>query len=138
LLKTDRHDLSVEEIWRIYSLLTRVETAFRSLKSPLVERPIFHQLEYRTPTDIFLCVLAYHLLLCIESRCLNRGLHTSWWTRRQQLSTHQLVTVTLPTSDGATLKIRQATTPEPVQREIYSTLGSSAEILKPLRTWHQA
>jgi hypothetical protein len=46
--------------------------------------------------------------------------------------------VALPTSDGATLKTRQTTTPEPVHREIYSTLGISAEILKPLRTWHQA
>ena len=136
LLKTDRQDLSAEEIWRIYSLLTRVEAAFRTLKSPLLERPIFHQLEHRTQTHIFLCVLAYHLLVCIEKRFQDRGTHTSWWTLRQQLSTHQLVTVVLPTSNGATLKIRQATTPEPVHREIYSTLGISAEIIKPLRTWY--
>ena len=71
LLKTDRLDLSAEEIWRIYSLLTRVEAAFRALKSPLLERPIFHQLEHRTQTHIFLCVLAYHLLVCIEKRFLD-------------------------------------------------------------------
>jgi transposase len=138
LLKTDRRDLSAEEIWRIYRLLTRVEAAFRTLKSPLLERPIFHQLEYRTQTHIFLCVLAYHLLVCIEKRFLDRGTHTSWWTLRQQLSTHQLVTVVLPTSNGATLKIRHATSPEPVHREIYSTLGISAEIIKPRRTWYAA
>ncbi len=28
-------------------LLTRVENAFRNMKSPLAERPIFHQLERR-------------------------------------------------------------------------------------------
>ena len=38
---------------------------------------------------------------------------------------------------GAVLKIRQAT-PEPVHREIYATLGISADIIKPLRTWHEA
>jgi transposase len=138
LLKTDRLDLSAEEIWRIYSLLTRVEAAFRALKSPLLERPIFHQLEHRTQTHIFLCVLAYHLLVCIEKRFLDRGIHTSWWTLRQQLSTHQVVTVVLPTSNRVTLKIRQATSPEAVHREIYSTLGIPAEIIKPLRTWYAA
>jgi hypothetical protein len=137
LLKTDRQDLSADEIWRIYNLLSRVEAAFRALKTPLEERPIFHQLEHRTQTHIFLCVLAYHLLVCIEKRFLDRGIHTSWWTLRQQLSTHQLVTVVLPASNGAVLKIRQATNPEPVHREIYTTLGISAEIIKPLRTWHE-
>jgi len=138
LLKTDRQDLSADEIWRIYNLLTRVEAAFRALKTPLEERPIFHQLEHRTQTHIFLCVLAYHLLVCIEKRFLERGIHTSWWTLRQQLSTHQLVTVVLPANNGAVLKIRQATNPEPVHREIYATLGISAELIKPLHTWHRA
>ena len=68
------------------------------MKSPLMERPIFHHLENRTQTHIFLCVLAYHLLVSIEKRFLDRGVHTSWWTLRQQLSTHQVVTVVLPTT----------------------------------------
>lgn len=37
-----RCDMSDDEIWRTYSLLTRVENAFRNMKSPLCERPIFH------------------------------------------------------------------------------------------------
>ena len=93
-------------------LLTRVEAAFRAMKSPLMERPLFHHLQDRTQTHIFLCVLAYHLLAAIEKRFLDHDIHTSWWTRRQQLSTHQVVTVVLPTADGRILKIRKATTPE--------------------------
>ena len=123
--------------WLGAGAFVRLEAAFRALKSPLQERPIFHHLEHRTQTHIFLCVLAYHLLVCIEKRFLDRGIHTSWWTLRQQLSTHQIVTVVLPTTNGATLKIRQATSPEPIHREIYSTLGISAEVIKPLRTWHE-
>lgn len=34
LLKTDRTDLSADEIWRIYSLLTRAEEAFRAIDVP--------------------------------------------------------------------------------------------------------
>jgi hypothetical protein len=100
LLKTDRQDLTDEEIWRTYILLTRVEAAFRAMKSPLCERPIFHHLEHRVQTHIFLCVLAYHLLVAIEKRCLDQGVHTSWATLREQLSTHQVVTVVLPSTTG--------------------------------------
>jgi transposase len=137
MLKTDRQDLTADEIWRMYILLTRVEAAFRAMKSPLAERPIFHQLERRTQTHIFLCVLAYHLLVAIEKRFLDRGMHTSWWTLRQQLSTHQVVTVVLPTADGKVLKIRKGTTPESIHREIYSTLRIPAEVMKPVKTWHE-
>jgi len=136
LLKTDRQDLTADEIWRTYILLTRVETAFRSMKSPLMERPIFHHLQNRTQTHIFLCVLAYHLLAAIEKRFLDCGIHTSWWTLRQQLSTHQVVTVVLATTEGRTLKIRKATNPESVHRDIYTTLKIPTEVMKPVKTWH--
>jgi transposase len=135
LLKTDRQDLADEEIWHLYILLTRVEAAFRALKSPLMERPIFHHLEHRVQTHIFLCVLAYHLLVAIEKRCLDQGRHTSWATLREQLSTHQVATVILPTLDGRVLKIRKASTPDDEHREIYRVLQIPNEIMKPVKTW---
>jgi transposase len=135
VLKTDRQELSADEIWRTYTLLTRVEAAFRAMKSPLMERPIFHHLQRRTETHIFLCILAYHLLVAIEKKFLDQGTHTSWWSIRQQLSTHQIVTVVLPTSTGQTLKIRKGTTPEPTHRTIYETLGIPMEVMKP-KSWH--
>jgi hypothetical protein len=138
VLKTDRQDLMADEIWRTYILLTRVEAAFRAMKSPLGERPIFPHLEKRTPTHIFLCVLAYRLLVAIEKRFLDRGLHTYWWTLRQQLSTHQVITVVLPPADGKVLKIRRGTSPEPIHREIYATLKIPTEVIKPVKTWHEA
>ncbi len=135
LLKTDRQDLADDEVWRLYILLTRVEAAFRALKSPLMERPIFHHLEHRVQTHIFLCVLAYHLLVAIEKRCLDQGRHTSWATLREQLSTHQVATVVLPAIDGRILKIRKASTPDDVHREIYRLLQVPPEVMKPVKTW---
>jgi len=135
LLKTDRKDLTAEEIWHTYVLLTRVEAAFRAMKSPLMERPIFHQLQHRVQTHIFLCVLAYHLLVAIENLCLRRGRHTSWGTLREQLSTHQVVTVVLPTSTGRILRIRKGTTPEKIHQDIYRTLDIPEQIMRPVKTW---
>lgn len=137
VLKTDRQDLTADEIWRTYILLTRVEDAFRDLKSPLMERPIFHHKQSRTQTHIFLCVLAYHLLAAIEHRFLQAGIHTSWATLRDQLRTHQVVTIVLPAdNNGRQLKIRKATIPEPEHRHIYETLGIPDQVMRPVKTWH--
>jgi transposase len=137
VLRTDRQDLSADEIWRTYMLLTRVEAAFRSMKSPLLERPIFHHLKRRTQTHIFLCILAYHLLATIEKRFLDQGIHTSWWSIRQQLSTHQVATIVLPTSSGMVLRIRKGGIPEPEQKKIYEVLKIPSQVIKPIKAWQE-
>jgi len=134
VLKTDRRDMRKEEIWRQYILLTRVESAFRAMKSPLMERPIFHQLAHRVETHIFLCVLAYHLLATVEKTFLDQGIHTSWDSLREQLASHQVVTVVLPTSDGRQIRIRKATTPEPEQKAIYQVLRIPEIIIESVRS----
>src|SRR5271167_4475533 len=135
LIKTDRNDLSGDELWRIYILLTRAENAFRDMKSPLAERPIFHHTERRTEAHIFLCVLAYHLLIAIERTLLDQGIHSSWPTVRDTLKSHQICTIVLPADDGSCLRIRKAATPEPDVLDFYRCLDLSPRIMKPQQTW---
>jgi len=137
LLKTDRQDLTADEGWRTYMLLTRAENAFRSMKSPLAERPIFHQIQRRTETHVFLCVMAYHLLVAIEKTLRDRGMYTSWATVRETLKDHTICTVAMPTTSGAVLRIRKGSTPEPKHKELYELLGISPQIIKPKRTWSE-
>ncbi|MGH7121893.1 MAG: IS1634 family transposase [Acetobacteraceae bacterium] len=138
LLKTDRQNLSADELWRIYTLLSRAENAFRDMKSPLAVRPIFHHLELRTESHIFLCLLAYHLLIAIEKTLLDQGIHTSWASVRNTLKSHQLCTIVLPTSDGSCLRIRKAATPEPDVRQLYRTLAVSPHVITPQQPWTPA
>jgi transposase len=135
LLRTDRTELSAREAWLMYMTLTRAENAFRMMKTPLAERPIFHHLEHRVETHIFLCVLAYHLLVAIETTLLNQEVHTSWSTIRKTLSTHQVATIVLPTDQGKVLRIRKGMTPEPAHLELYRLLNVPQEIMHPIKTW---
>jgi transposase len=137
LLRTDRRDLTAEEAWRIYAGLTRAEGAFRSMKSPLCERPIFHHLEHRVESHIFLCVLAYHLLVAIETTLLRQEIHSSWATVRDLLATHQIVTIVLPTDRDGVLRIRRGATPEADHKVLYEALGVPMEIMRPVKTWGQ-
>jgi hypothetical protein len=135
VLKTDRQDLTADEIWRSCILLTRVEDAFWDMKGPLMERPIFHYLKHRIQTHIFLCVLAYHLLAVIELYFPDQEIHTFWTTLRDELSTHQVVNVALPTESGGMLRIRKGTTPEATHRLFYKTLRVPTEVMVPVKTW---
>jgi transposase len=135
LIKTDRDDLSAEDYWRLYALLTRAEDAFRDMKTPLAERPIYHQLERRVESHIFLCVLAFHLLVAIEKTLLDQGHHTSWASVREILKTHQICTIVLPTKRGQILRIRKASTPEKDVAVLYTRLGLSHQVIKPTYQW---
>ena len=135
LLRTDRTELTASEAWLMYMTLTRAESAFRSIKTPLAERPIFHHREHRAETHIFLCVLAYHLMVAIETTLLNQGVHTSWATVREVVASHSVATMVLPTDGDKVLSIRKGTTPEPEQLELYRLLNIPVEVMQPIKTW---
>jgi transposase len=134
-LRTSNKAFGAEEIWRTYITLTRIESAFRDLKGTLDMRPIHHRKEMRVETHIFLCILAYHLQAAIEHTLHQVGDSTSWETIRKELTTHQTITVTMPTTDGKTLAIRKGCTPNRRVREIYRMLALEIEPMKPVRTW---
>jgi hypothetical protein len=52
-----------ERLWRTYTRLTDRESVFRSLKSELGLRPVFHQKEDRADGPLFITVLAYQ---CVQ------------------------------------------------------------------------
>jgi len=57
-----REVFGAEDAVRYYKRLTRVERAFRSMKTvSLNVRPIYHHLENRVRAHIFLCMLAYYV-----------------------------------------------------------------------------
>ncbi|MFP4551924.1 MAG: hypothetical protein ACLFNT_14045 [Spirochaetales bacterium] len=50
-----------DDVVRSYKRLTRVERAFRSMKTDLEVRPIYHRTERRVRAHIFLCMLAEYV-----------------------------------------------------------------------------
>ena len=129
VIETDHHELSPEEIYKIYTSLTKVEDSFRSLKTDLGIRPIYHQLEKRTKGHLFISVLAYYLLAAIEATLERNANHSRFSSIKETLSTHQRATVSVTTDDDVTYSIRSSGTPESKHQEIYQALG----IKDPLR-----
>lgn len=122
LLKTTRHALSDNEIWRMYVMLTRVEAAFRNLKTDLKLRPNFHQKKYRVEGHVFITILAYHLLHSIEHKLRENDCTLSWATVKRVVSSHNYSTMILPTIHGTVIQLRKPGIPEPAHQEIYNKL----------------
>jgi len=70
VIRTDvpAEQLCANEVVAAYKSLSRVEDAFRSLKSIDLEiRPIYHHLEERVRAHAFLCLLAEHLVFHLRA-----------------------------------------------------------------------
>lgn len=135
LLKTNRTDLAKAEIWDTYILLTRVEKAFRNLKSDLALRPNYHHLEHRVDSHVFISILAYHLLHSIEYILRSKGITTSWTRINRMMRTHVYATVIMPTKAGPVVHSRSPSIPEANHKEIYDKLGIDYTRLPVTKTW---
>ncbi len=122
VIETSHSELEAMDIWHLYMTLTRVEEAFRSLKSDLGARPVHHQLARRTGAHLFTALLAYHLLICIEYQLARFGDHRQWQTIRKVLRTHQRTTIIMTDEDDVIHHIRHCGQAEPCHRQIYTKL----------------
>ena len=104
-------------------MLTDLEGVFRSLKSELGLRPIYHHKEKRVSGHIFITLMAYHLVQTLRCQLKAKGVHDSWQTIRRKMENQQRITVILQREDGKTIHLRKATRAEPQQSTIYKNAG---------------
>jgi transposase len=122
-LRTTLVELDDATLWRTYTMLTDLESVFRSLKTDLGLRPVFHHSDRRVEAHLFISVLAYHFVHTLRVQLKAQGVDDSWQTLRQTLATQQRVTATLLRRDGRAVHVRKATRPEPQQHKINEILG---------------
>jgi hypothetical protein len=113
LLRTNLADSDPAGLWELYLTLVKVEEAFKTLKSDLALRPLFHQREDRIEAHIFIAFLAY----CLHVT-LGRRLHTlaPGLTPRsvlEKFAAVQMIDVHIPTTDARTITLTRYTEPEP-------------------------
>jgi transposase len=116
-----------ETLWRTDTMLTDLESVFRSLKSELGMRPVYHQKEDRSDGHLFITVLAYQAVQVIRRKLKDHGINESWATLREKRDQQCRITATFKQRDGKTLHIRQASRPEEELGDIYKKLGLSPD-----------
>jgi transposase len=132
-LRSYATSLTEDQLWKVYMMLTRLEETFRTMKSELGMRPIYHHKEHRVDGHIFISLLAYHLINAARHILAGKNIHLSWGKIREKMATQQRLTTVMKEANGETLYIRNTSKPEPFHKEIYEALGMHSQPLKNSR-----
>src|SRR3989442_6094908 len=98
-------------LWARYVQLTQIESVFRSLKSELGIRPIYHQLEHRTDAHILIAFLAYCLQITLKQRLLLHAPGLTPTAVLEKLAEIQMIDIWIPTVDQRWLILPRYTQP---------------------------
>jgi len=109
LIKTSDDTLSLEDIVLGYKQLKVIEADFRTLKTDLELRPVYHRKPERIKSHVLLCFFALLLIRIAENEC-----GQTWFHIERELRKLNLVSLTSPTS-----KVRQTTEPTALQKAIF-------------------
>jgi transposase len=121
-LRSSHKDWNESKLWHTYTLLTDLESVFRSLKSELGMRPVYHQKTHRVEGHIFITCLAYNLVHQIRLNLKAKGINDSWETIRTTLSTQMRTTASLQDENGELIHLRKSTYPNAEQQVILRAL----------------
>src|SRR3989454_3303875 len=134
LLRTNLTGHSVADLWKKYMQLTEVEAAFRTLKSELAIRPLFHQLEKRVKAHVLVAFLGYALLVTLKHLLKRGGSEYSPANVLKRLAEVYSVDIVLPTIEGREIWLRRITKlDDEQQRILYQLQLQLPERLEPIQ-----
>ena len=109
-----RSNLECEEagtLWKYYIQLVEVEQAFKTLKSDLSLRPIYHKKDERIEAHIFVAFLSYCLQITLQQRLKALAPGLTARSVLEKFASIQMVDVHMPTTDGKELRLPRYTEP---------------------------
>ena len=105
ILRTNWPERDPQELWKTYMDLTQVEDAFRTTKSDLGMRPIFHHKKDRTQAHILVCFLALAMWRLLSHWMHCSGIGSAPRKLLEEMRTVKSLDVLLPTRDK-TIRLR--------------------------------
>ncbi len=120
-------------MWSMYMQLVQIESAFKSMKSDLAIRPIWHQVQPRVEAHILVAFMGYCLMAALRKHLEHAAPGLSPRAVLEQLASIQMVDVCLPTSDGRWLVMPRHTEPEAEQLMLLEKLGLELPTQPPPR-----
>ena len=125
LLRTNLTGWAPADLWKTYIQLTEAEAAFRTHKSELSLRPIWHHLKERVQAHILFSFLAYAMWKTLQQWMARADLGHAPRTVIKELARITLNDVILPTSTGRRICLQCVSEPDERQQILLSRLGLS-------------
>ena len=114
LLRTNCTETDPAKLWRWYMQLSQAEAAFRTAKSDIGLRPVFHQKAERVDAHLLVCFLSLALWRTLEMWMSGKGLGTSARKLVETVSTIHSMDVSVPVRRGdQTVRLNLRTVAKP-------------------------
>jgi transposase len=126
LLRTNCEETDPVQLWKWYIQLTQAEAAFRTSKSDLGLRPVFHHKKERVAAHILVCFLALAMWRSLEQWMSAKGLGTCARQLLKEMAQVKSMDVLVPVKRDALqthLRVRVVSTPEPALGQLLAHLG---------------
>ena len=133
ILRSNAIQADATTMWSMYMQLVHIESAFKSMKSDLAIRPIWHYVEPRVEAHIFVAFMGYCLMAALRKHIEPAAPGLSPKAALEQLGAIKMVDVCLPTSDGRWLVMPRHTEPEAEQLMLLEKLGLKLPAQPPPR-----
>ena len=122
LLRTtlDQKDEQVQ--WTIYNTIREIEATFRTLKTDLDLRPVYHKTDEASMAHLHLGLLAYWVVNTIRHQLKQKNIRNEWRDIVRIMNTQKIVTTTMENDHNQQIIIRQCSEPTDQVNKIYTAL----------------
>lgn len=120
-----RTNLNVREeyvVRNIYNTIREIESAFRTLKTDLDLRPIYHKNDDATMAHLHLGLLSYWLVNTVRYQLKHNGIKSCWGEIVRIGNTQKVITTSGTNTYDKTVTTRKCTVPNDNLKRIYDIL----------------
>lgn len=117
-------------VWNIYNTIREIETAFRTLKTDLDLRPIYHKTDKATMAHLHLGIMAYWLVNTVRFQLKGNNINSLWSEIVRIGNTQKVITTTGTNTFEKMVTVRKCSQPNEKLKSIYDILKSN---YKPFR-----
>ena len=121
-LRTSMEANQEESVWQFYNTIREIEATFRTLKTDLALRPIYHKKDGSTMAHLHLGLLAYWVVNTIRHQLKRKDIHSGWREIVRTMNTQKAVTTLAQNIDDEVIMIRRCSEPNPQVRKLYDAL----------------
>jgi hypothetical protein len=99
-------------VWEVYNTIREIESTFRTLKTDLDLRPIYHKNDDSTVAHLYLGLLGYWLVNTVRCQLKAHGINSCWKEIVRIGSTQKVITTVGYNKAGEEISVRKCSLPE--------------------------
>jgi hypothetical protein len=112
-------------VWNIYNTIREIENTFRTLKTDLDLRPIYHKNDDATMAHLHLGLLAYWLVNTIRQQLKSQNINSCWTEIVRIGNTQKVITTTAKNTLDQIVSTRKCSEPNENLKAIYDALKTN-------------